>query len=323
MIAAGRRTAPNRRAGNSAAPSSAARRAGCCRPRWCSASSAPRWCSTRSPGPRFARRRGAVAAVAAQPELTAGRAASGHARHAAVQRDRPDLTAAAGVPRQPVRSPRLAAWLWWHTFCPAWPRARARHGAGAAGLAGRRCDAVLAALALGRCCWASTCAARVAYPGVVLRLGTLAALQPCSASCRRRWSRWLGRPWLDAGAARGLHLVDSAFGVMGLLAFGPESLHPAADVRASRRAERAATNSPPAPCPCSRLTAMTAASRWHAGSDFAAPAAAPRRAVRRRLALRLKSAADAPPRSHRHRHARRDLGRGLRLMQRSAGRASA
>ena len=31
---------------------------------------------------------------------------------------------------------------------------------------------------------------------------------------------WLGRPWLDADAARGLHLVSGAFGVMGLLAFG-------------------------------------------------------------------------------------------------------
>jgi len=58
-------------------------------------------------------------------------------------------------------------------------------------------------------------------PGVVLHgWGALLALALLGLSAVALVGLWLGRPLLDTGAARGLHLLAGAFGVMGLLVFG-------------------------------------------------------------------------------------------------------
>jgi len=50
--------------------------------------------------------------------------------------------------------------------------------------------------------------------------GALLALALLGLSAVALVALWLGRPLLDAAAARGLHLLAAAFGVMGLLVFG-------------------------------------------------------------------------------------------------------
>ncbi|MDP1647015.1 MAG: hypothetical protein Q8M01_02270 [Rubrivivax sp.] len=122
--------------------------------------------------------------------------------------------------RQPVRSQRLMAALWW-AYVPgvallALGMGRAEPGWMAAGAA-----AMLGALAaFGTLLGLNLRGAR-GMPGVVLHgWGALAALGLLGASAIALVALWLGRPLLDAAAARGLHLLAAVFGVMGLLVFG-------------------------------------------------------------------------------------------------------
>ncbi len=122
--------------------------------------------------------------------------------------------------RQPVRSHRLAAALWW-VYVPgvallALGMARADPRWLAAGAA-----VVLTALAMFALLLALNLRSARGMPGVVLHgWGALAGLAGLAVSALALVCLWLGRPWLDAGAARGLHLMSAAFGVMGLLSFG-------------------------------------------------------------------------------------------------------
>lgn len=122
--------------------------------------------------------------------------------------------------RQPVRSQRLMAALWW-AYVPgvallALGMGRAEPQWMAAGAA-----AVLAALALFGALLAMNLRGARGMPGVVLHgWGALVSLALLGLSAVALVGLWLGRPLLDTGAARGLHLLAAAFGVMGLLVFG-------------------------------------------------------------------------------------------------------
>lgn len=122
--------------------------------------------------------------------------------------------------RQPVRAPRLAAVLWWF-YVPGVALLAAGMGRAEPVWMAAGGGAVLAALLA----WAALLAQNLhgarGMPGVVLHgWGALVALAGLGFSAAVLLALWLGRPWLDAGAARGLHLASGAFGVMGLLAFG-------------------------------------------------------------------------------------------------------
>jgi hypothetical protein len=81
--------------------------------------------------------------------------------------------------------------------------------------------AVLAALALFGALLGMNLRGARGMPGVVLHgWGALLALALLGLSAVALVGLWLGRPLLDTGAARGLHLLAGAFGVMGLLVFG-------------------------------------------------------------------------------------------------------
>ena len=122
--------------------------------------------------------------------------------------------------RQPVRSHRLMAALWW-AYVPgvallALGMGRAEPNWVAAGAA-----AVLGALAVFGVLLGLNLRGARGMPGVVLHgWGALAALALLGASAVALVALWLGRPLLDAVVARGLHLLAAAFGVMGLLVFG-------------------------------------------------------------------------------------------------------
>lgn len=122
--------------------------------------------------------------------------------------------------RQPVRSQRLMAALWW-AYVPgvallALGMGRAEPNWVAAGAA-----AVLVALAVFGALLGLNLRGARGMPGVVLHgWGALVALGLLGLSAIALVALWLGRPLLDAAAARGLHLLAAAFGVMGLLVFG-------------------------------------------------------------------------------------------------------
>lgn len=122
--------------------------------------------------------------------------------------------------RQPLRSQRLLAALWW-AYVPgvallALGMGRAEPNWVAAGAA-----AVLGALAVFGVLLGLNLRGAHGMPGVVLHgWGALAALALLGLSAVALIGLWLGRPLLDAAAARGLHLLAGAFGVMGLLVFG-------------------------------------------------------------------------------------------------------
>lgn len=122
--------------------------------------------------------------------------------------------------RQPVHAPRLAVALWW-LYVPGVALLAAGMGRGeptwmAAGGAG-----VLAALVAWGVLLARNLHGARGMPGVLLHgWAALAALAALAFSATALLALWWGRPWLDAGAARGLHLASAVFGVMGLLAFG-------------------------------------------------------------------------------------------------------
>lgn len=122
--------------------------------------------------------------------------------------------------RQPVRSPRLAAALWW-LYVPGVATLALGMGLARPVWLAAGATAVLAALALWALLLALNLRGARGMAGVVLHgWGALAALAALGLSAAALVALWLGRPWLDAGAARSLHLVSGAFGVMGLLAFG-------------------------------------------------------------------------------------------------------
>jgi len=122
--------------------------------------------------------------------------------------------------RQPVRSQRLMAALWW-AYVPgvallALGMGRAEPQWMAAGAA-----AVLAALVLFGALLGLNLRGARGMPGVVLHgWGALLALALLGLSAVALVALWLGRPLLDTASARGLHLLAAAFGVMGLLVFG-------------------------------------------------------------------------------------------------------
>lgn len=122
--------------------------------------------------------------------------------------------------RQPVRSHRLAAALWW-LYVPGVALLMGGMGfAQPTWLAAGAAAVLLALLAFATLLALNLIGAR-GMPGVVLHgWGALAALAALGFSALALVSLWLGRPWLDAGAARGLHLASAGFGVMGLLVLG-------------------------------------------------------------------------------------------------------
>jgi hypothetical protein len=122
--------------------------------------------------------------------------------------------------RQPVRSHRLAALLWW-LYVPGVALLALGMGLARPAWLAAGATAVLAALALWGVLLALNLRGARGMPGVVLHgWGALAALAALGVSAAALVALWLGRAWLDAEAARALHLVSGAFGVMGLLAFG-------------------------------------------------------------------------------------------------------
>ncbi|HMO48392.1 MAG TPA: hypothetical protein PKB14_20505 [Rubrivivax sp.] len=122
--------------------------------------------------------------------------------------------------RQPVRSQRLAAALWW-LYVPGVAILTVGMGLARPVWLAAGATAVLAALALWAVLLGLNLRGARGMAGVVLHgWGALAALAALGLSAAALVALWLGRPWLDAGAARSLHLVSGAFGVMGLLAFG-------------------------------------------------------------------------------------------------------
>ncbi len=122
--------------------------------------------------------------------------------------------------RLPVRSQRLVAVLWW-LYVPGVAVLTLGMGLARPAWLELGAGAVLAALALWGVLLALNLLGARGMPGVVVHgWGALVALGALGASAAALVALWLGRPWLDADTARGLHLVSGSFGVMGLLVFG-------------------------------------------------------------------------------------------------------
>lgn len=122
--------------------------------------------------------------------------------------------------RLPVRSQRLVAVLWW-LYVPGVAVLTLGMGLARPAWLELGAGAVLAALALWGVLLALNLLGARGMPGVVVHgWGALVALGALGASAAALVALWLGRPWLDADTARGLHLVSGSFGVMGLLTFG-------------------------------------------------------------------------------------------------------
>jgi hypothetical protein len=122
--------------------------------------------------------------------------------------------------RQPVRSHRLAGALWW-LYVPGVALLMLGMGRAEPTWLAAGAAAVLLALLVFAALLALNLVGARGMPGVVLHgWGALVALAALGFSALALVSLWLGRPWLDADAARGLHLASAAFGLMGLLVFG-------------------------------------------------------------------------------------------------------
>lgn len=122
--------------------------------------------------------------------------------------------------RQPVRSPRVAAALWW-LYVPGVAALALGMGLAHPTLLALGAAAVVAALVA----WATLLGLNLlgarGMPGVVLHgWGALAGLALLAASALALVALWLGHPLLGRDAARALHLAAGVFGTMGLLAFG-------------------------------------------------------------------------------------------------------
>ena len=122
--------------------------------------------------------------------------------------------------RQPVRSQRLMAALWW-VYVPGVAVLTLGMGRAEPHWVAAGAVAVLGALAVYGTLLGLNLKGAHGMPGVVLHgWGAMAALRLLAFSAVALVGLWLGRPLLDAAAARGLHLLAAAFGVMGLLVFG-------------------------------------------------------------------------------------------------------
>jgi hypothetical protein len=122
--------------------------------------------------------------------------------------------------RQPVRSQRLMAALWW-AYVPGVALLALGMGRAELHWVAAGAVAVLAALAVFGGLLALNLRGARGMPGVVLHgWGALAALGLLGLSAIALVALWLGRPLLDPVVARSLHLLAAAFGVMGLLVFG-------------------------------------------------------------------------------------------------------
>jgi hypothetical protein len=122
--------------------------------------------------------------------------------------------------RQPVRSHRLAGALWW-VYVPGVALLALGMGRIQPLWMGVGAVAVVAALLVWGVLLALNLVGARGMPGVVLHgWGALVALVALATSALALVSTWLGQPWLDHAAARGLHLAVAAFGVMGLLVLG-------------------------------------------------------------------------------------------------------
>lgn len=122
--------------------------------------------------------------------------------------------------RQPVRSHRLVGLLWW-LYVPGVAVLTLGMGTAQPPWLAAGATLVIAALLLWGVLLGLNLAGARGMPGVVLHgWGALAALAVLVVSAEALVALWLGRGWLDAAAARALHLASGSFGVMGLLAFG-------------------------------------------------------------------------------------------------------
>ncbi len=122
--------------------------------------------------------------------------------------------------RQPVRSQRLMAALWW-AYVPGVAVLTLGMGRAQPTWLAAGAMLVVGALAVYGVLLGLNLKGARGMPGVVLHgWGALAALLLLGFSAVALVGLWLGRPLLDTAAARGLHLLAAAFGVMGLLVFG-------------------------------------------------------------------------------------------------------
>ena len=122
--------------------------------------------------------------------------------------------------RQPVRSQRLMASLWW-AYVPGVALLALGMGLAEPRWMAAGAVAVLGALAVFGALLALNLRGARGMPGVVLHgWGALAALGLLGLSAVALVALWLGRPLLDMAAARAVHLLAGAFGFMGLLVFG-------------------------------------------------------------------------------------------------------
>jgi len=122
--------------------------------------------------------------------------------------------------RQPVRSQRLMSALWW-AYVPGVAVLTLGMGRAEPLWLAAGAVLVLAALAIYGVLLGLNLKGARGMPGVVLHgWGALVSLALVGVSAVSLVGLWLGRPLLEAAAARGLHLLAAAFGVMGLLVFG-------------------------------------------------------------------------------------------------------
>jgi hypothetical protein len=122
--------------------------------------------------------------------------------------------------RQPLRSHRLAAALWWG-FTPGVMLLVLGMGLTRPAWLAAGATLLLVALALYGALLAANLRGARGMPGVVLHgRGALAALVLLLASAAALVLGWLGRPLIDRDSARSLHLLAGVFGTLGLLAFG-------------------------------------------------------------------------------------------------------
>jgi len=122
--------------------------------------------------------------------------------------------------KQAVRWPTLLSTIWW-IYVPAVALLVAGMGTARPGWLAVGAAAVIVVLLVFAVMLALNLRAGGSMAGVVLHgLGAVIALVLVLASAAALVALWIGRPFFDHGAARGVHLAAGAFGFMGLLAFG-------------------------------------------------------------------------------------------------------
>ena len=122
--------------------------------------------------------------------------------------------------KQVVRWPKLLSAIWW-LYVPAVALLAAAMGMARPDWLAAAAAAVIAVLLVFAVMLGLNLRAGGSMAGVVLHgLGAVVALVLVLASAAALVALWIGRPFLDHGAARQLHLAAGVFGFMGLLAFG-------------------------------------------------------------------------------------------------------